>query len=254
MRRLSGKNSCARSCGFRNAPGSKFCNECAQALATDAPPTIHTPSPAPSPALPSSFADSRYEVKGFLGEGGRKRVYLAHDTKLDRDVAVAVIKTEGLDADGVVRVRREAQAMGRLGDHAHVVVVHDVGEDEGQPYIVSRYMAGGSVEEQLANAEGHRLPIDQAVRTAEQVSLALDHAHKNGIIHRDLKPGNVWLTAEGTAMLGDFGLAMALDRSRMTAHGMMVGTVAYMPPEQALGRSPDARPTSIPLGPCSTRW
>ena len=161
---------------------------------------------------------------------------------------MAVIKTEGLDADGLVRVRREAQAMGRLGDHAHVVVVHDVGEDSGQPYIVSRYMAGGSVEEQLANVEGHRLPIDQATRTAEQVSLALDHAHKNGIIHRDLKPGNVWLTTEGTAMLGDFGLAMALDRSRMTAHGMMVGTVAYMPPEQALGRTPDARSDLYSLG------
>jgi len=195
-----------------------------------------------------SFADGRYTVKSFLGEGGRKRVYLAHDSKLDRDVAIAVIKTEGLDAGGLVRVRREAQAMGRLGDHPHVVVVHDVGEDEGQPYIVSRYMAGGSVEEQLANAEGHRLPIDQALRTAEQVSLALDHAHKNGIIHRDLKPGNVWLTAEGTAMLGDFGLAMALDRSRMTAHGMMVGTVAYMPPEQALGRAPDARSDLYSLG------
>jgi class 3 adenylate cyclase len=195
-----------------------------------------------------SFADGRYTVKSFLGEGGRKRVYLAHDSKLDRDVAIAVIKTEGLDAGGLVRVRREAQAMGRLGDHPHVVVVHDVGEDEGQPYIVSRYMAGGSVEEQLANAEGHRLPIDQALRTAEQVSLALDHAHKNGIIHRDLKPGNVWLTAEGTAMLGDFGLAMALDRSRMTAHGMMVGTVAYMPPEQALGRTPNARSDLYSLG------
>ena len=187
-------------------------------------------------------------MKGFLGEGGRKRVYLAHDTKLDRDVAVAVIKTEGLDAGGLVRVRREAQAMGRLGDHPHVVVVHDVGEDEGQPYIVSRYMPGGSVEEQLVNAEGHRLPIEPAIRTAEQVSLALDHAHKNGIIHRDLKPGNVWLTADGTAMLGDFGLAMALDRSRMTAHGMMVGTVAYMPPEQALGRTPDARSDLYSLG------
>src|SRR5438046_2559383 len=109
-------------------------------------------------------------------------------------------------------------------------------------------MPGGSVEEQLANAEGHRLPVDQAVRTAEQVSLALDHAHKNGIIHRDLRPGNVWRTAEGTAMLGDFGLAMALERSRMTAHGMMVGTVAYMPPEQALGRTPDARSDLYSLG------
>lgn len=235
------------SCGSANEPGERFCGDCGKPLFAAAPPS-RTPTPAPSVALPVSFANGRYTVKGFLGEGGRKRVYLAHDTKLDRDVAVAVIKTEGLDAEGLVRVRREAQAMGRLGDHPHVVVVHDVGEDKGQPYIVSRYMAGGSVEEQLANAEGHRLPIDQAIRTAEQVSLALDHAHKNGIIHRDLKPGNVWLTAEGTAMLGDFGLAMALDRSRMTAHGMMVGTVAYMPPEQALGRSPDARSDLYSLG------
>src|SRR5207249_576618 len=107
---------------------------------------------------------------------------------------------------------------------------------------------GGSVEEQIAKAVNHRLPVEQALRFAEQVSLALDHAHKNGIIHRDLKPGNVWLTAEGTAMLGDFGLAMALDRSRMTAHGMMVGTVAHMPPEQALGRAPDARSDLYSLG------
>src|SRR5438132_1301993 len=103
-------------------------------------------------------------------------------------------------------------------------------------------MRTGACRRCAAIADAH------ALRTAEQVSLALDHAHKNGIIHRDLKPGNVWLTAEGTAMLGDFGLAMALDRSRMTAHGMMVGTVAYMPPEQALGRTPDARSDLYSLG------
>src|SRR5438093_6094110 len=97
------------SCGFPNAPGSRFCNECAQALAADAP-LSRTPTPSPSPALPASFADGRYTVKGFLGEGGRKRVYLAHDTKLDRDVAVAVIKTDGLDEAGLSRVRRRPWA------------------------------------------------------------------------------------------------------------------------------------------------
>ena len=163
-------------------------------------------------------------------------------------MAIAVIKTEGLDADGLTRVRHEAQAMGRLGDHPHIVTVHDIGEDGGQPYIVSQYMAGGDLEGLLREAEGHRLPIDHAVRIANQVRQALEYAHGRGIIHRDLKPGNIWLAEDGTAKLGDFGLAMALDRSRVTMAGMMLGTVAYMPPEQALGRQADARSDLYSLG------
>jgi class 3 adenylate cyclase len=187
-------------------------------------------------------------VQRFLGEGGRKRVYLAHDSKLDRDVAIAVIKTEGLDEAGLERVRREAQAMGRLGDHPHIVTAFDIGDEGGQPYIVSQYMAGGDLEGLLQQAENHRLPIDHAVRIANEIRQALEHAHGRGIIHRDLKPGNIWLTEEGTAKLGDFGLAMAVDRSRVTVAGMMLGTVAYMPPEQALGREADARSDLYSLG------
>src|SRR3990172_2009220 len=107
-------------CGTSNAVGSRFCNECAQPLA-EATSLTRTPTPAPSPALPTSVAGGRYKVERFLGEGGRKRVYLAHDERLDRDVAIAVIKTEGLDQEGLSRVRHEAQAMGRLGDHQHIV-------------------------------------------------------------------------------------------------------------------------------------
>src|SRR6266545_6172274 len=113
-----------QSCGSENPPGVKFCHECGASLAAGSRPG----TPAPAPSLPSSFASERYTVRGFLGEGGRKRVYLAHDTKLDRDVAFALIKTEGLDSDGLARVRREAQAMGRLGDHAQIVTVFDIGE------------------------------------------------------------------------------------------------------------------------------
>ncbi len=233
-------------CGESNVPGQKFCNGCATPLTATTAAT--TPTPTPSPALPNAFAAGRYQVKGFLGEGGRKRVYLAHDEKLDRDVAFAVIKTEGLDADGLVRVRREAQAMGRLGDHPHIVTVFDTGDENGQPFIVSQYMAGGAVEDLLRDAAGHRLPADQTMRIGEQVCRALEHAHSRGIVHRDLKPGNVWLTSDGTAQLGDFGLAVALDRSRMTMAGMMVGTVAYMSPEAALGRQPDARSDLYSLG------
>ena len=202
----------------------------------------------PSPALPASFADGRYVVKGFLGEGGRKKVYLAHDEKLDRDVAVAVIKTEGLDDAGLARVKREAQAMGRLGDHPNIVTVFDIGDDGGQPYIVSQYMGGGDLDGMLNKAPDRRLSIAEAMRIAQQVQQGLAHAHERGIIHRDLKPGNIWLTEDGTAKIGDFGLAVSLDRSRLTMEGMMVGTVAYMPPEQALGRQPDARSDLYSLG------
>jgi len=224
--------------------------ERATAGAQESSPSQPTPlSGAPSaPPLPSSFAGGRYAVRSFLGEGGTKRVYLAHDTKLDRDVAFALIKTEGLDADGLLRVHREAQAMARLGDHPSIVMVHDIGDEGAQPYIVSQHMQGGAVEEALRAAADHRLPLDQALRIAVQICDALDHAHRQGIIHRDLKPGNVWLAADGTAKLGDFGLAITLDRSRLTMMGMMVGTVTYMPPEQALGRVPDARSDLYSLG------
>ena len=187
-------------------------------------------------------------MQRFLGEGGKKRVFLAHDTQLDREVAVAVIKTEGLDQAGFARVRREARAMGRLGDHPHVVTVYDLGDEDGQPFIVCQYMGGGTVHELLQRSEDRRLPIERALRITEQVCQALEHAHAHEVVHRDLKPANVWLAEDGTAKLGDFGLALALDRSRLTQEGMMVGTVLYMPPEQALGRSPDARSDLYAVG------
>jgi class 3 adenylate cyclase/tetratricopeptide (TPR) repeat protein len=203
--------------------------------------------------LPASFSDGRYQVKAFLGEGGRKRVYLAHDEKLDRDVAFAAIKTEGLDADGIARIRREAQAMGRLGDHAHIVTVFDTGEETGagglvEPYIVSQYMAGGELSRLIDEAERRRVPIADAVRIASQVAQGLEHAHAHGIVHRDLKPGNIWFTDTGIAKIGDFGLALSLDRSRMTMQGTMVGTAAYMPPEQAMGGETTAASDLYALG------
>src|SRR3989475_7754337 len=232
-------------CGSPNPPGIKFCHECGAALTAS---TSQPATPTPAPALPTSLGDGRYAVKGFLGEGGRKRVYLAHDTKLDRDVAVAVIKADGLDEAGLSRVKREAQAMGRLGDHPNIVTVYDIGDDGAQPYIVSQYMGGGDLDGLLDKTPNRRLAIVDAMQIAWQVVQGLAHAHGRGIIHRDLKPGNIWLTEDGTAKIGDFGLAVALDRSRLTMEGMMVGTVAYMPPEQALGRQPDARSDLYSLG------
>ena len=184
---------------------------------------------------PSSFANGRYQVKRFLGEGGKKKVYLAQDTTLDREVAFALIKTEGLDETSRTRIQREAQAMGRLGSHPHIVTVFDLGEEQDQPYMVTELMGGGDVEGLIETAENHLLPLEQAIKIAQETCRGLEFAHSRGIVHRDLKPGNVWLTAEGIAKIGDFGLAISLDRSRLTQDGMMVGTVSYMPPEQAMG-------------------
>ncbi|MBI4515381.1 MAG: protein kinase [Deltaproteobacteria bacterium] len=228
-------------CQRSNPPDSAYCSGCGQRLTPGVAAGVPPSPSAPAPAVPATFAAGRYQVKRFLGEGGKKRVYLAHDSRLERDVALALIKTEGLDEAGLARVRREARAMGRLGDHPNIVTIYDVGEEAGQPYIVSQYMGGGSIDDLLQRAEKRRLPMEQTLRLAEDVCRALEYAHVHSVIHRDLKPSNVWLTEDRTAKLGDFGLAIALDRSRLTLEGLMVGTVAYMPPEQALGRAPDAR-------------
>jgi tetratricopeptide (TPR) repeat protein/predicted Ser/Thr protein kinase len=218
------------SCQAVNEPGENYCGECGNPLAELAKTTKK-----PSTIEPTSFADGRYQVKKFLGEGGKKKVYLAHDTLLDRDVAFALIKTEKLDDSARKRIMREAQAMGRLGDHPHIGTVFDIGEHEGQPYIVQPYIAGGDVEELIEKATDHRLPLDKTIDISKSVCRGLVYAHSKGIVHRDLKPGNVMLSEDGTAKIVDFGLAIAVDLSRLTQSGMMVGTVSYMPPEQAMG-------------------
>ena len=109
--------------------------------------------------------------------------------------------------------------MGRLGAHPHIVTVFDIGEENGQPYLVAQLMAGGDVEGLIEKAPEHRLPLADALRIADQVCQALEFAHEHGIIHRDLKPGNVWLTEDGTAKIGDFGLAVAIDKTRLSRPG-----------------------------------
>jgi tetratricopeptide (TPR) repeat protein len=216
-------------CKQKNPQGARFCNACGHPLVE---PPLGTSQPSPEPA---SFGNGRYQVKKFLGEGGKKKVYLVHDTLLDRDVAFALIKTEKLDDATRLRVTREARAMGRLGDHPNIVAIYDMGDHEGQPYIVIPVMPGGDVEGLIEKAPERRLPIEQAVGIAKAICQGLGYAHGKGIIHRDIKPGNVWLSADGTVKIGDFGLALAVDLSRLTQSGMMVGTVTYMPPEQAMG-------------------
>ena len=164
------------SCKAVNEPGAKFCGECGEPLG---PPAAPAPAPTPIPALaasaaaPAAFVGGRYQVKKFLGEGGKKKVYLALDGLLDREVAFALIKTEGLDETARLRVRREAQAMGRLGAHPHIVTVFDLGELDDQPYMVTEFMGGGDVEHLIKKAENHRLPIERCLEITRQIGMGV---------------------------------------------------------------------------------
>jgi eukaryotic-like serine/threonine-protein kinase len=222
------------SCGNENREGARFCDYCGTELIAERVPA-RVPPAEPLPAdVPTEIA-GRYRVLRFLGQGGRKRVYLSNDSVSGAEVALALYDTAGVGAAIQARARREAEAMSKLGDHPHVVTVLDTGEDDGNPFIVSRYMPGGDVQGLLAAAGGH-LEVERAVEIGADVTRALEHAHGRGIVHRDLKPANVWIDDDGHARLGDFGLATTEARSRVSG-GTLVGTVAYLPPEQALGEA-----------------
>jgi serine/threonine protein kinase len=162
-------------CGTANPQGRKFCDKCGHAL-TDQTPESPQPSqpPKPTQAEPTSFVDNRYQVKKKLGEGGKKKAYLAHDTRLDRDVAIYLIKTEKLDETGRTRILREAQAMARLGDHPNIASIHDYGDHEGQPYMVAPLLSGGDVAALIEKAPDRKLPLDKTMEIAKAVCKGLE--------------------------------------------------------------------------------
>src|SRR3954470_9109444 len=237
------------SCGNENRPEARFCDSCGNPLEPPQPAAGdqaggEAPAAATGERAPEVVA-GRFVLRDFLGRGGRKDVYRAWDQREGREVALALVSTEGVGEAVLARSRREMQAMERLGRHPHVVPVFETGEDGGRPFIVSAYMAGGDVQRLLASAEGGRLAVERALAIGIDVCRALEHAHSCGIVHRDLKPANVWLDEDGTACLGDFGLAATgADRGA----GLLVGTVAYLPPEQALGRRTGPRSDLYSLG------
>lgn len=223
-------------CGARNPATLRFCDECGTQLGIQSVPV--QPREVP---VPRTLSDGRYALGRLLGEGAGKRVYLATDTRLQREVAAAVFKAAGTDETAMRRARREAEAMAKLGEHPNIVNVYDFGEEGGQLYLISQYMAGGDLYDLMEDAADHRLAVEEVVRIGGDIAKGLAHAHAHGVVHRDVKPQNVWLAPDGTAKIGDFGLAVAEGGTRVTAVGTMIGTVAYMPPEQSLGRGSDAR-------------
>ena len=174
----------------------------------------------------------RYIILSELGRGGMATVYRAKDPNFDREVAVKVLPRTFLhDPQFRIRFEREARTIAAL-EHAAIVPVHDFGEDDGQPFIVMRLMSGGSLADKLK--EG-KIPLGDTVRIISQLASGLDAAHQKGVIHRDLKPGNILFDQYGDPYLSDFGIARLAEGDGTLTGGRILGTPAYMSPEQVQG-------------------
>src|SRR4051794_22273274 len=181
--------------------------------------------------MPETVIGGRYEIEQLLGRGGMSEVYCATDKELGRRVAIKLLAP---DAD-TARFEREARAGASLA-HPNIVQLYDYGQDEGRPYMVLEYVPGGTLEERLAEAKGKPLPDAEAQTISAGVAAGLAHAHARGVVHRDLKPANILFDDEGRPKLADFGIArMAAGEGTLTEAGTVLGTAAYISPEQASG-------------------
>jgi predicted Ser/Thr protein kinase len=190
-------------------------------------------------AISSGQTIGQYVIKKKIGEGGMGSVYLAEQPAVSREVVVKVLASDFAATPGAVdRFKREADMIARL-EHPHILPVYDFGQVDGSLYLVMRYMRGGSLADRI---EARSLTRDQLMAYLGQIAQALDYAHERGVIHRDLKPANILLDELGNAYLADFGLAKSMEGTRdLTATGSILGTPAYMSPEQARGEKLDAR-------------
>ena len=180
---------------------------------------------------------AHFDLQSQLGTGAFGTVWKAKDTKLDRSVAIKIPRKEQLNPGEVEQFIREARAAAQL-KHPNIVSVHEVGREDGQVYIVSDLVDGLSLSDWLT---GQQLTSREAAQLCIQVAQALEHAHRAGVIHRDLKPSNILIDADGEPHIMDFGLAKReAGEITMTVDGQVLGTPAYMSPEQAKGESHDA--------------
>jgi eukaryotic-like serine/threonine-protein kinase len=194
-----------------------------------------------------------FEILSFLGAGGMGEVYSARDTRLDRTVAIKILRADKIGHPE--RFQREARAVSRLS-HPHICSLYDIGDQDGTAFLVMEYLEGQTLADRMDDGA---LPLDETLRYGIQICDALDQAHQQGVIHRDVKPGNVMLTREGVKLL-DFGLAKLRQTDadeigqdttanlHLTGEGEIVGTVSYISPEQLEGRKVDGRTDLFAFG------
>jgi eukaryotic-like serine/threonine-protein kinase len=192
---------------------------------------------------------SHYQILKHLGSGGMGDVYLAHDSQLERTVALKILPAEvASDPERMRRFVREAKAASAI-DHPNIVHVYEINQTENVNFISMQYVEGQTLRNKI---DGRPLPIDELLQAAIQISDALTEAHARGIIHRDIKPANIMISSKGQVKLLDFGLARIdkitassedsqTETVSKTKSGIVIGTVAYMSPEQALGKGVDHR-------------
>jgi formylglycine-generating enzyme required for sulfatase activity/tRNA A-37 threonylcarbamoyl transferase component Bud32 len=264
-----------QNCGNTIPDGSTVCPLCQKAVSSSAPavatgaltppagipladPAMTTPGDAgtspPAPAELDALAErlqaaigDQYRVEGTLGAGGFAVVYLVRDLNLKRKLAVKVLSPDLITSRTVLeRFRREAETVAQLS-HPHIVPLHFIGQKDDLLYLAMECIEGGSLAD-LIEKQG-KLPVDEVARILREVASALDHAHRRGVVHRDIKPHNVLLEAEtGRTLVTDFGIARTAEGGSLTASGMMVGTPAYLSPEQVTGNTADHRADLYALG------
>lgn len=214
--------------------GAKLAQSTPHSMSADVPTSFPVPSAVPAGSLPEQFG--RYRILKELGKGGMGAVFLAHDTQIERDVALKVPKfIATADSEVLQRFYREAKAAGNLG-HPNICPVYDVGEINGVHYLTMEYVKGQPLSDLVAPGQTP-MPQARAAEIVHKLALALKEAHARGVIHRDLKPSNIMINQRQEPILMDFGLARRIDamEEHLTKTGEPIGTPAYMPPEQVCG-------------------
>jgi serine/threonine protein kinase len=228
-------------CQTDNPDSSRFCGHCAAPLTPEGKAEIDFTktlvAQGRAPGEGALFA-GKYRIGGELGRGGMGVVLKAEDTKLKRFVALKFLPFElAQTPEAKARFIREAQAAAAL-DHPNICTVYEVDEQDGRAYIAMAYVEGTSLKTKITQGP---LKVDEALDIALQVAEGLEEAHRKGIIHRDIKPANIIFTAKGQAKIMDFGLARLESAGDLTKTAVVMGTVAYMSPEQAQGHKVDHR-------------